>query len=142
MKAHAIDYVPGCADLGDFDATSTTIALDPCDARDLLPPGALEATFARYWDFFTARQGGAPWDAFTPYEMRTIGAFAHLGWDDRAHELLRFFLAHRTPAGWRQWPEVVWHDQSTAHFVGDLPHTWVGSDFIRSFLALLAAEEG
>ena len=27
MALHKIDYVPGCADLGDFDATSTAIAL-------------------------------------------------------------------------------------------------------------------
>ncbi len=137
MKAHAITYIPGCADLGDFDATSTTIALDPVDARTILPPGALDATFEKYWDFFTARRDGAPWDAFTPYEIRTIGAFEELGWDARARELLTFFLAHRTPAGWRQWPEVVWHNPKTAHFIGDMPHTWVGSDYIRSMLVLM-----
>ena len=27
VKAHAIDYMPGCAELGDFDATSATIAI-------------------------------------------------------------------------------------------------------------------
>ena len=32
MARHGIDYVPGCADLGDFDATSTTVALDPAQA--------------------------------------------------------------------------------------------------------------
>src|SRR6185295_12763632 len=26
-KAHGIDYIPGCVELGDFDSTSTTIAL-------------------------------------------------------------------------------------------------------------------
>ena len=29
MKVRNIDYIPGCVELGDFDATSTTIALTP-----------------------------------------------------------------------------------------------------------------
>jgi len=131
MERHGIDYVPGCADLGDFDATSTTIALDPAAAEDILPAGALERTFARYWDFFSARAAGEPWKDFTPYEIRTIGAFVRLGWRDRVQELLAFFLDHRTPLGWRQWAEVVVGDTTTARFIGDMPHTWVGSDYMR-----------
>ncbi len=140
MAVHGIDYIPGCADLGDFDATSTTIALDPAEANDLLPELALEATFQRYFDFFQARKGGEPWDAFTPYEIRNIGAFVRLGWRDRAGQLLDFFLAHRTPIGWRQWGEVVASDPHQARFIGDMPHTWVGSDYIRSFLDMFAHE--
>jgi hypothetical protein len=32
---------------------------------------------------------------------------------------------------------VVWSDRK-AHFIGDMPHTWVGSDFVRSALDLFA----
>jgi hypothetical protein len=139
MARHGIDYVPGCADLGDFDATSTTIALAPAEAEDLLPPGALEKTFERYWENFRDRRDGAkPWVNFTPYEIRTIGAFVRLGWRDRANQLLDFFLAHRSPPEWAQWAEVVWRDARTPHFIGDLPHTWVGSDYVRSVLDMLA----
>ena len=100
MARHGIDYVPGCADLGDFDATSTTIALDPAQAEDALPPGALERTFERYWEFFRDRATGAkPWENYTPYEMRTIGAVARLGWRERADSLLTCFLADRNPPG-------------------------------------------
>ena len=141
MARHHIDYVPGCADLGDFDATSTTIALDPVQADSVLPRAALEATFERYWEFFRERRDGVkPWEAFTPYEMRNIGAFARLGWRERADSLLAFFMRYRTPPGWQEWPEVVWHDEKTPHFIGDLPHTWVGSDFVRSVLDLFAYE--
>ena len=35
MEIHDIAYVPGCADLGDFDPTSTTIALSPAEAGGL-----------------------------------------------------------------------------------------------------------
>jgi hypothetical protein len=139
MQRHRIDYLPGCADLGDFDATSTTIALDPAQADDFLPRAALERTFERYWEFFRDRRDGAQsWEAFTPYEMRTIGAFARLGWRERADSLLQYFLGCRRPPGWQQWSEVVWRDATTPHFVGDLPHTWVGSDFARSVLDLFA----
>jgi len=137
LRVHAIDYVPGCADLGDFDATSTTIALSPTDAVELLPDAAVRATFAKYDTFFTERAAGAPWDAFTPYEIRNVGAFVRLGHRERAHELAAFFFDHQTPPAWRQWPEVVWHDRTAPRFVGDLPHTWVGSDYVRSFLDML-----
>jgi hypothetical protein len=141
MARHKIDYVPGCADLGDFDATSTTIALAPAGAESLMPKGALERTFERYWEFFRDRRDGKKaWEAFTPYEIRTIGAFVRLGWRDRANEALRYFMAHRNPPEWHQWAEVVWSDTLKPHFIGDLPHTWVGSDFVRSVLDMLAYE--
>jgi len=90
---------------------------------------------------FSDRKEGQPWEAFTPYEMRTIGSFVRLGWRDRASTLIEFFLAHRSPPAWRQWAEVVWSDSLTQHFIGDLPHTWVGSDYIRSILDLLVYED-
>ncbi|HEV8480906.1 MAG TPA: discoidin domain-containing protein [Candidatus Eisenbacteria bacterium] len=139
MATHKIDYIPGAADLGDFDATSTTIALEPVQGENALPHAALEQTFQRYYQFFRDRKmGKKTWDAFTPYEVRNIGAFIRLGWRDRAQELNDWFLKYRKPVGWRQWPEVVWHDERKPHFIGDLPHTWVGSDYVRSILDCFA----
>ncbi|MGQ0721852.1 MAG: discoidin domain-containing protein [Candidatus Eiseniibacteriota bacterium] len=140
MAKHGIDYVPGCADLGDFDATSTTIALSPTGAARVLPEEALRRTFERYWEYFGERRAGEPWEAYTPYELRHVGAFVRLGWRDRAAELLEFFLDDQRPAPWRQWPEVVWRDLRSPRFLGDLPHGWVGSDFLRSVLDMLAYE--
>ncbi|MEZ5066411.1 MAG: hypothetical protein R3B81_16915 [bacterium] len=138
-KIHDVDYVPGCADLGDFDPTSTTIALSPTGAEDVISEERLRATFDRYWDFFVRRRDGVePWDAFTPYELRNVGAFVRLGEADRAWEVLTWMMEHRTPPGWRQWPEVVRSDPRRPGFLGDLPHTWCGSDFVRSMLDLFA----
>ncbi len=107
----------------------------------ILPRGALERTFERYWEFFTARRDGAPWEAFTPYEMRNIGAFVRLGWRERAQELLDFFLAHQQPAGWRQWAEVGLARRPRARASSaTCPHTWVGSDYVRSVLDMFAYE--
>ncbi|HZZ18379.1 MAG TPA: hypothetical protein VFE25_03370, partial [Opitutaceae bacterium] len=68
------------------------------------------------------------------------GTLVRMGQPERARELLGLFLADRRPPAWNQWPEVVFKDLRTPNFLGDLPHTWVGSDFIRSFLDLLAYE--
>lgn len=141
MRHHGIDFFPGSAELGDFDPTSTTVALTPAAVARWLPAEPLARTFKVYWDRFQARRdGSAQWREFTPYELRTVAAFIRLGWREQAWELLAWFMAHRQPAAWRQWPEIVWQDQLTARFVGDLPHTWVGSDFLRAFLDVFAFE--
>lgn len=141
MAKHRIDYVPGCSDLGDFDATSTTIALSPAQADDVLPADGVKRTFERYWEFFDRRRRGVErWDAYTPYELRNVGAFVRLGWKDKAHELLDWFLHDRRLDGWRQWAEVVDRSYRHVRFLGDMPHTWVGTDFVRSVLDMLAWE--
>jgi hypothetical protein len=63
-----------------------------------------------------------------------------LGRTDRAHEALDWFMSHQRPAGWNAWAEVVWRDPRAPKFIGDLPHTWVGSDFLRSVLDFFAYE--
>jgi hypothetical protein len=142
MAMHRIDFIPGSVELGDFDATSTTIAVAPVGEGAYLPDTALRRTFERYWDEFEARRTGRkPWDGYTPYELRTVGTMLRLGWKDRAHQALQWFLGHRRPAAWRQWSEGVFRDPSTPKFIGDMPHTWVGSDFLRSVLDFFAYEE-
>jgi hypothetical protein len=146
IATRKIDYVPGSAELADFDPTATTIALDPTGARDLLPQRELLRTFERYDEEFRRRRDFPPsWDAYTPYEIRTVGTFVRLNWRERAHALLDFFLEGRRPAPWNQWAEVVGSEPRAPRFVGDMPHAWVGADFIRSVLDLFAwerAEDG
>ncbi len=137
---HAIDYIPGCVELGDFDATSTTIALFPCDALAALPPAGLASTFNRYWSFAQGRMIGMKWDGYTPYEWRTVGAFIRLDQRDRAYTLLQWFRTHQRPAGWRHWAEVVFNDPRSPRFIGDMPHTWVGSDFLNSIISMFIYE--
>ena len=140
MAMHGIDYVPGSVEKGDFDPTSTTIALAPGGALDRLPEPQLRDTFERYWREFLRRRDGGEGDAYTPYELRSVGAFVRLGWRERAQGLLAFFLRDRRPAGWNQWAEVVGRDPRKPRFIGDMPHTWVGADGVRSILDLFAYE--
>ena len=86
------------------------------------------------------RDGKREWKDYTPYELRVIGTFVRLGWRDRAHEALDFLMKDRQPEGWNQWAEVVARDPRRPFFLGDLPHAWVASDYVRSALDLFAYE--
>jgi len=141
MTEHEIDYIPGCAELGDFDATSTSIGLLPCGERDQMPQPALARTFDRFYEWFVDRKRDAiKWDIYTPYEFRNAGAYVFLGQPERAHELLRWYLAHRRPSAWNQWAEVVVREERRPWFIGDMPHTWVGSDFINAVRSMIVYE--
>lgn len=136
---HRIDFIAGAADRGDFDPTSTTIALNPVQAE--LPATLLEATFERYWrESITRASGQREWKDYTPYELRSVGALARLGHSARAHAMLDYFFRDRRPAAWNQWAEVVRPGYRERGFFGDLPHAWVASDYIRSALDLFAYE--
>ena len=139
VKARGLSFIPGAAELGDFDATSTTIALSPGGEGSRLPKALVDGTFEKYWQGFVARRDGkVAWEDYTPYELRTIATFVRLGWRDRASELIAFFFADRRPAAWNQWAEVVGHDPRKPRFVGDMPHAWIASDYVRSALDLFA----
>jgi len=139
MEAHHIDSIPGSVELGDYDPTSTTIAISPGGQLGRLPSSAVAATFDRYFAESHARASGArPWESYTPYELRTVGTFIRLGQPARAHELLDFFFRGQRPPEWHEWAEVVWRDPRTPKFIGDMPHGWVGSDYLRSVLDMFA----
>jgi F5/8 type C domain-containing protein len=141
MKNKSIDYIPGCVELGDFDATSTTIGVNPVNELGSIPEPQLHNTFEKYYDYFKKRRAGAiAWDAYTPYENRVIGTFVYLGQKRRAQEALEFFMRGRHPAAWNEWAEVVHRDSLAPEFIGDMPHTWCGSDFIRSVRAMFVYE--
>lgn len=137
-----IDYIPGATSMGDFDATSTTMALDPAGEQDQLNPRLLRRTFERQYDRVMARGApGATWSDYTPYELRNVSALVRLGEHAKANDLLGAYMADRRPAAWNGWAEVVGRDPREIRFIGDMPHAWVASDFIRSALDLFAYED-
>jgi hypothetical protein len=142
MARHAIAYLPASAELGDLDPTSTAIALDPGGEQPYLPQAALYRTFENFYAHLRQRANGEiSWDKYAPYEIRVVGTLVRLGQRQRALEALDFFLADQRPAAWNQWPEIVWRDPKAANFIGDMPHSWVGSEYIRSLRSLLVFEE-
>jgi hypothetical protein len=140
IAKRGIDYIPGSAEHGDFDPTSTAIAFDPCGEAWRLPRAALEGTFERYWAELETRLGGKPPDAYTAYEVRNVSALLQLGWKERALALLGWLVTDQRTPPWRQWPEVSTGDPRTPRFLGDLPHGWVASSFVRTVRRLLAYE--
>jgi hypothetical protein len=80
------------------------------------------------------------WDSYLPYEARFIGAFVRLGWKGRAYEVLKFLMKDRRPTAWNAWGEIVSKDPLAPRTVGDLPHSWAASDFIRSVRSMFAYE--
>lgn len=141
MAAHQLDYIPGSVELGDFDATSTTIGGDPIELLDSLPAAAVKRTFEKFDSVLADRRSGKPWTAYTPYEARAVGTKVRLGWRASALQQIKDLLTDQRPPGWRQWPEVIRRDVRAPEFLGDLPHTWVASDFVRSVLDLFVYEE-
>jgi hypothetical protein len=135
MAEHHIDYVPASAELGDFDPTSTAIAISPLNLTSLMPAEALRRTYDEY---FARLQ--KPRDDYTPYEMRIIGALIRMGDRDRALQLIDRFMKDRRPAAWNEWAEVVGTDPRKPRFIGDMPHAWVASDFVRSILDAVSYE--
>jgi hypothetical protein len=74
-------------------------------------------------------------------DLKTIvGSLIRLGQKDRALQLMRRLFRDQRPPGWNGWAEAVRADYRKPGFIGDMPHTWVGSDFIRSVLDLFAYE--
>jgi hypothetical protein len=145
-QRYKLDVLAGAADRGDFDPTSSTIALSPGGLLGTLPDALVRNTFERYWREFEQRRaddaaGVRHGDgAYTPYEWRVVGSLVRLGQRERALDALRYFYRDRRPAGWRQWAEVVLRNAREPRFLGDMPHGWVASDHIRSVLDLFAYE--
>jgi len=141
MRQHAIDYLPGSVELGDFDPTSSAVAIALLDQLELLPEAAARATFKKYFDMFLKRSGGKiSWSNYTAYEVRIIGALVRLGMRSEAVELAYYMLKNQRIPAWNQWPEITWRDPAGPSFLGDLPHTWISAEFILSACSLFAYE--
>lgn len=142
VQEHKINYIPGCAELGDFDATSTSIALSPAGELPNLPAPLVQATFDKYWQFCLDRISlKDKWVAYTPYELRSLSSFIRLGQPERAWAILDFFTRDVRPRGWNHWAEVVYREVRAPKYIGDMPHTWCGAEFVRSFRDFFVYEE-
>jgi hypothetical protein len=141
MAERKIDYVPGSVEWADFDPTATANAVMLLDGLANLPEAPLRRTFDEYLAGWRRRtRGEIDWNNYSAYEIRIIGALVHLGRRDEAAELLEFFLADRRPAAWNQWPEITWRDPRSPGHIGDVPHTWIGAEYVLALRTMLAYE--
>jgi hypothetical protein len=141
IQGHGLDFVPGSVEFADFDPAATAIALTVADELHHLPHPAIDQTFDKYLDGFRARaRGDTPWANYSAYEIRIIGALVRMGRRREAHELLDFFLADRRIRPWNQWPEISWRDPQGPSFIGDMPHSWIGAEYILAVRSLFGYE--
>jgi hypothetical protein len=141
IASRALDYVPGSVEWADMDPSATATAIAISDAPDRLPPGPLARTFDDYLRQFRKRaRGEIAWNNYSAYEIRILGALVRLGRRADAHELLQFFLADRRPLAWNQWPEISWRDPRSPGHLGDVPHAWIGADYVLAVLSMFAHE--
>jgi len=136
-----LNYIPGSVEWADFDPTATANAIAMLDESANLPQDAVNRMFETYFAGFRDKHAGKiDWANYTPYEIRIIGALVHLGKRQSALELLDFFLSDRRPLPWNQWPEIAWRDPTSPGHLGDVPHTWIGAEYILSLLSMFAFE--
>ncbi len=136
-----IPYVPGSVEWADFDPAATATALVTTDAARRLPAAALRYSYDEYLAGFRRRKNNEiDWNNYTAYEIRIVGALVRLGRREEAHELLDFFLSDRRPRVWNQWPEISWRDPRSPGHLGDVPHSWIGAEYVLAVLWMLAYE--
>jgi hypothetical protein len=141
IRERKIDYVPGSVEWADFDPTATANAVTLLGFLDLLPRDTLERTFEEYLAGVRRRlTGETDWNNYSAYEVRIVGALVRLGWRDAAAELARYFLDDRRPRAWNQWPEISWRNPRSPGHLGDVPHTWIGAEYVLGALSLLVYE--
>jgi len=138
--AHHLDVVPASVELGDFDPTSTAVAF-LLGTEDVYARDALERSFDKYVGDLRARRGlRTPGVGYTAYELRNATALLLLGRKAEAIELLSALTDDQRPAAWNQWPEISWLSPLEPSFLGDLPHTWIGSTYVHAVRTLLVTE--
>ncbi len=137
-----IDFIPASADTADWDPTSVSIGIDPANQMDLMPQAALKHTFDRYLGEVRKRDEPNALYAYTPYEIRNVLTYVHLNEPRQANELLTNFVRHRRPAAWHVWAEVVHSLERRDRYMGDMPHTWIGSEYVRCIFGMLMREDG
>lgn len=136
-----IDFLPSSADYGDPDPTSISIGIYPCGQIGMMRRDLLMNTYDRYYEDLERRTKPGANYGYTPYEVRNMMSFALLNQPARAEQLLDFLMEGRRPAAWRHFAEVVHSDERIGKYIGDMPHTWVGSGFVNTILGMIFVEQ-
>lgn len=135
-----LTIIPSSADKGDYDPTSTSIGIDPCGLENLFPRDALNHTFDVYLaDVRKRAEPGGLW-AYTPYELRNVLTYVRLNRPEDAHELLTDLMRDRRPLAWQMFAEVVHSRLRHPGYLGDMPHTWIGAEYVRLVIGMLMHE--
>lgn len=144
MRLAKIDYIPnGPEDVEESSmARGTGPAVWPCEVLDPADP-LVRRSFDVYWDKWIGPQHGGflHHDEIWGYGTELALCYVLLGERDRAVEMLDWYLGHQSAPGVYAWAESF--DPVTGRFVGgDMPHAWVGADYMNLLRTCLAYERG
>ncbi len=137
-----INYIAGCVEKGDFDSTSTAIAIVAAGELEYMPKDLLKNTFDRYFADFSKGMEPGHERTFTPYEVRSANAYFRMDERERGLAMLRYFTKDSVrPYGWNHMAEVVYAKPRTPSYIGDMPHTWVGSGYIDAVRTMFVYDD-
>ncbi|MDD5072530.1 MAG: discoidin domain-containing protein [Candidatus Omnitrophica bacterium] len=137
-----INYIAGCVEKGDFDSTSTAIAIVAAGELEYMPKDLLKNTFDRYYNDVSKGMEPGHERTFTPYEVRSANAYFRMDQRERGLTMLRYFTKDSTrPYAWNHMAEVVYAKPRTPSYIGDMPHTWVGSGYIDAVRTMFVYDD-
>jgi hypothetical protein len=141
QQIHGINYIPGCAERGDFDAPSAAIAVWPTGEAEYLSASSVYNTFGIFWteQFAPSLKNDINW-SYPSYALRISQVFVLFNQRDKAVRMLEQYLNLKRPRDWNQWAEGTLSDDRKPWFIGDLPHSWVASIYVNSFRSLFVYE--
>lgn len=141
LSQRNIPHIPGSVEWADFDPTATACAVGQLDEKDCFPALALDYTFDEFMRGWRKRvDGQRALTKYSAYDIRIINALVKMGRREEAYEIATFFLADRRPQSWNQWPEISWPDPASPGHLGDLPHSWIGAEFVLAVRSMFVEE--
>ena len=142
MKARGIQSLPNFTESDAFEPAFTLGALAHCGEMASFPQAWIIATMDRYVGDLRSRREHDARFVFAPYELMMVPAFLRSGEKRLALDILQFMLGCRRPLGWNQFSEVVASPIRVPRNLGDMPHAWVGAEYIEAVRSLFVYEDG
>ena len=135
------DLIPGSADREDIDPTSTSIAFEPCRVDDALPAELVDATYDRAAE--RIKSISAPGftrklHALRPAQPQRLRVPRPVR---RRIPATRHDADSRRPRSWRHGPRSSGAPRAP-EYIGDMPHTWIGAEFVTAIRRMLLRENG
>lgn len=142
IAERGIPHIPGSVEWADADPTASACAVGQLGESGCFPAEALRYTFDGFMQHWRTRMADAATRTkYSAYDIRVINALVKLGRRNDAIEIARVYLDDRRPLAWNQWPEITWPDPQSPGHLGDLPHSWIGAEYVLAFRCLFVDEQ-
>ena len=134
--------VPRFVEADAFEPAFTVGALAHGGQLHAISPDLVKITLDRYVELVKARMVDGAQFVLAPYELMMVRALLQMDKRRSALEALRFLMRYRRPMGWHQFAEVVDSNARFPRNIGDMPHAWVGAEYLHAVRGLFAEEDG